>query len=386
MKPNGVANIHVLDVYHYDNMPSDFAAFKNAGFDGLIIKACEGTTFTDPEYQNFYTKAKAAGLKVGFYSFFRVNEYNGLAQANYFITRINAIAGVQMDYLPCLDVEVPADGSGIHNGTTTAQQVQIALAAVKAAFGNVMLYADKGTLDTMTIKFSDYPLWIARYPTDTYETGAVTGDSSILPRDVTGYSNWIGWQYHGGIGGASAFGQRYDENWFTSSIYLSGQIVTPPSPTISWYVIQNGAKLKALPSPDATTGNDSRITSTAVIATLNIGDIVTLDRYVVDEAYARVIINGHTGWILETSIGASNTPAPSPEVNHYWHVVVSALAMRNCTSAWSGNDPAIGISPLMKMLHKGDKVSLERYVKGEKYARVSYKGSIGWIYLTYINY
>lgn len=67
--------------------------------------------------------------------------------------------------------------------------------------------------------------------------------------------------------------------------------------------------------------------------------------------------------------------APTPDDPKIWEVTVGDLNFRE--------------SPDLKakvvcMLHRGDKVQLERYVEGEDWARVTVGGKTGWVWLKFI--
>lgn len=80
----------------------DFNKVKAEGFEYAIIKASE-RNFTDPEFENNYRKAKAAGLGVGAYHFLGSRTLDGAKkEAAYFVS---VLKGKQFDYPVFLDVE-----------------------------------------------------------------------------------------------------------------------------------------------------------------------------------------------------------------------------------------------------------------------------------------
>jgi GH25 family lysozyme M1 (1,4-beta-N-acetylmuramidase) len=79
----------------------DFSKVKESGVEIVYIKATEGLTYTDPTFKSFYDKAKASGLKVGFYHFLRNN--NPVEEAKHFI---NVTNGLKVDCRYAIDVEI----------------------------------------------------------------------------------------------------------------------------------------------------------------------------------------------------------------------------------------------------------------------------------------
>lgn len=98
--------IRGIDISHWQG-DIDFNKVKNAEIEFCIIKAggSDAGFYTDKMYETNYTKAKAAGLKVGAYYFvgknFRGTE-NGLADAKRFLAQLT---GKQFEYPVFLDLE-----------------------------------------------------------------------------------------------------------------------------------------------------------------------------------------------------------------------------------------------------------------------------------------
>lgn len=76
----------IVDLSHF-NTVTDFNAIKAAGIVGLIHKATEGLTYTDPTFASRRTQALAAGLMWGAYHFGDAND--GVAQADHFLSVVN---------------------------------------------------------------------------------------------------------------------------------------------------------------------------------------------------------------------------------------------------------------------------------------------------------
>jgi lysozyme len=78
----------VVDLSHH-NTVTDFNAVKAAGIEGLIHKATEGLSYTDPTYSSRRAQALEAGLMWGAYHFADAND--GAAQADYFLSVVNPV-------------------------------------------------------------------------------------------------------------------------------------------------------------------------------------------------------------------------------------------------------------------------------------------------------
>jgi GH25 family lysozyme M1 (1,4-beta-N-acetylmuramidase) len=86
-----------------NNASPDFARLKAAGVRAAILKATEGLTFTDPDFQGWARSAHAAGLDVGSYHFAHPGE-DPVAQARHYLSVIEP-AGTYLTLRPVLDLE-----------------------------------------------------------------------------------------------------------------------------------------------------------------------------------------------------------------------------------------------------------------------------------------
>ena len=192
-----------IDVSNYQGN-IDYQSVKSAGIDIVYIKATEGQTITDAYLERNYQRAKANGLKVGFYHFVRArtNE-QAILEANHFV---NAISGMAPDCRLAMDFE-------IFGNLTTAQVNSISLTflrRVEELTGKSMvIYSNSYTARTV---FSQelanmYPLWVAEY-----------GVSS--PQNNGKWSTWIGFQYtdRGIVNGINGY---VDRDIYTEQILLS---------------------------------------------------------------------------------------------------------------------------------------------------------------------
>lgn len=208
MDSNGTANLNVIDIYHGDGTV-DFALLKNQGYDGVILKATQGTTFKDNMCAANYLGAKKAGLHVGFYHFYDITNFNGVEQANFFM---DSIAAYSSDYIPVIDVELIDYNNPLPYPLALSQAVKASLDTIWAVYGASMLYSNPATLKQLNAsELGSYPLWIAEY-------------NANHVQDVPGFGPWTGWQYTD---------TPRDESKFTDRVFL--QNTTPGAPVVLDY-------------------------------------------------------------------------------------------------------------------------------------------------------
>ncbi len=203
MQSNGAADLKVVDVYHGDGTV-DFGAIKKQGYDGVIIKATQGTTFKDSMCAANYDAAKRAGLHAGFYHYYNIENYSGVEQALFFLRCIEPFAS---DYLPAIDVELIDYNNPLPNPTALSAAVKSALDTVKNRAGGSMFYSNPATMRQLKASaLGSYPLWIAEYGVDQV-------------KDVTGFGPWTGWQFTP---------TPMDESVFTDKVFLTAPPPTEP--------------------------------------------------------------------------------------------------------------------------------------------------------------
>ena len=80
--------IRGIDVSVYQG-DIDFSAVKKSGIGAVYIRAGAGNSYTDGKLEDNYRKAKAAGLKIGFYYYVTaMNEEEAVSQAEKFAALI----------------------------------------------------------------------------------------------------------------------------------------------------------------------------------------------------------------------------------------------------------------------------------------------------------
>jgi lysozyme len=170
-------------------------ASSGKGF--AIIKATQGTSYTDAEFAANWAALKSAGVVRGAYHFFDAT-VSGVDQANYFLKVVGTIE--PGDLPPSLDIECPVAGESdcLGNGSSgdaPAAQITQAmndfLTTVKTATGLTPIvysygswFSDNG-VDTTGLE--SYPLWLADYSgTSCFEVPTPWTAATIWQYDSSG--------------------------------------------------------------------------------------------------------------------------------------------------------------------------------------------------------
>lgn len=120
----------------------DFEAAKADTVAFVLIKATEGTDFSDAMFERNYKGARDAGLKVGAYHYFRFDT-PGHLQAYHFLS---AVEGKRLDMPLAVDVEEYGNAEDFEASRVAAELR--AMADVMAASGRrVMVYTNKQGLE-----------------------------------------------------------------------------------------------------------------------------------------------------------------------------------------------------------------------------------------------
>lgn len=168
--PTGVRGI---DVSHYQGT-IDWSSVAKTGVAFAFIKATEGTSSVDSEFQTNWRGSHAAGLLRGAYHFYRPDE-DPKQQALHFL---KAVQPGPRDLPPVLDVEISGNPSDIVEGIQTwLTGVELAAGKKPIIYTNPSFWAG-----LKTSGFSQYPLWIAEY--------GVTA-----PKVPEGWQTWTFWQF-----------------------------------------------------------------------------------------------------------------------------------------------------------------------------------------------
>jgi GH25 family lysozyme M1 (1,4-beta-N-acetylmuramidase) len=193
--PNGSVGsygVKGIDVASYQ--PNiNWSSVRNAGYSFSLVKATEGTTYTNPLFASQYAGSKAAGLFTGAYAFARPDQNNPVQQAQYFLNTIKFYPdGLTLP--PMLDIEEPYGSlqntfNKCWNLTPTqvVAWVRSYVSTVTGATGQPMIvYVNPNWWNPCTNNSTalagqllDVPAWQSNSPT-------------YLP---AGFSSWTFWQY-----------------------------------------------------------------------------------------------------------------------------------------------------------------------------------------------
>jgi lysozyme len=196
----------VIDISHH-NGPLDLSIAQNAGIVGVIQKATQGTTFSDPTYQPNYGQARRLGLMWGAYHF--GNGDDGVSQADFFLNTVQPAVTT----LLVLDFESNKAGSSmsLQDAKDFVTHIKLVTGNWPGLYGGSYLKESLGSQADPTLQ--NCWLWLAQY-----------GPTAVLP---PGWSNWTLWQY------------------------LDGQIVSDPNPIVGIspcdrdYYVRTSADLQA---------------------------------------------------------------------------------------------------------------------------------------------
>ena len=206
-----MATVPGIDVSYW-NAGIDWPKVRATGQRFVFTKATEGSSYSDPTFDDNWRGAKKAGLLRGAYHFFRCN-IDPKKQATRFIDYVQSMND-NGELPPVLDLET-------NDGQTKDKIIERAktwLDLVEEAFGKrPIIYSGQYFLQDYFSEVGggppswakDYPLWLAQYPNQ-----YVAGMRPSLPR---GWFKWTFWQYSdkGRVNGINA---KVDLNLFNGSL------------------------------------------------------------------------------------------------------------------------------------------------------------------------
>lgn len=220
-----------LDVSSYQGNV-DWATVKSNGGTFAYVKATEGTTYTNPSYNQQYAGSRNAGLIRGAYHFALPNNSTGTAQADWFTTHGGGWSGDGWTLPPALDIEYNPYGATCYGLSQSAMVSWIRAFSdeVHATTGRYpTIYTTTDWWTSCTGNSSSFgatnPLWVARY----------ASSPGTLP---AGWSAETIWQY------ASSGTFPGDQDTFNGTYsdlqaFARGDGGTPP-PAATWPTVQQG--------------------------------------------------------------------------------------------------------------------------------------------------
>jgi lysozyme len=158
----GSNKVYGIDVSSYDGTIK-WADVKSAGKQFAIIRVSDGTGYHDPNFAANWKGAKAAGLVVGAYQFFRPNQ-DPTAQADYMLSQLTSVGFGAGDIPPVVDVEV-MDGA---TAATVIAHVNTWLQHIKTKTGRLPAMYSSARVWTLLGNPTPSPLpylWDAQWTT-----------------------------------------------------------------------------------------------------------------------------------------------------------------------------------------------------------------------------
>lgn len=200
--PSGGRQYRGIDISEFQG-EIDFEEVRRSGIEAVYIRVGAGE-YTDEYFAENYERAKAAGLKIGFYHYVTARSVDeGRRQARFFAS---LAAGREPDMRLAMDFE--------YFGSLSVSQIN----AISEAYldeltaltrREAVIYSDLSNARNIFIRAlaEKYPLWAAQYGADE-------------PSANGKWREWVGFQYtdEGRVGGIYG---NVDRNIFTEGIFLS---------------------------------------------------------------------------------------------------------------------------------------------------------------------
>lgn len=200
--PSGGRQYRGIDISEFQG-EIDFEEVRRSGIEAVYIRVGAGE-YTDEYFAENYERAKAAGLKIGFYHYVTARSVEeGRRQARFFAS---LAAGREPDMRLAMDFE--------YFGSLSVSQIN----AISVAYldeltaltrREAVIYSDLSNARNIFSRAlaEKYPLWAAQYGADE-------------PSANGKWREWVGFQYtdEGRVGGIYG---NVDRNIFTEGIFLS---------------------------------------------------------------------------------------------------------------------------------------------------------------------
>lgn len=186
----------------------DFEKVKADSVDFVYIKATEGATFKDRNFNRNLRMARRAGLRVGAYHFFRFDSPGYMQGLNF----LNSVSPYDLDLPLMIDVEEFANPRG-YKADAIGARLTALIDHLEQRGHRVVLYSNKNGYNSyLRDRFDDRPLWICTFSS---------------PDDDL---DWVLWQYshRGKVDGIS---HRVDLNTFNGSRHDFDRWINPELPT-----------------------------------------------------------------------------------------------------------------------------------------------------------
>ncbi|MDI1492709.1 MAG: hypothetical protein OHK93_004491 [Ramalina farinacea] len=163
------ATVQGFDLSHYQ-ANVDFQGAYNDGARFVIIKATEGTSYTDPSFSTHYSGATSANLIRGGYHFAHPDASSGSTQASYFLAHGGGWSNDGLTLPGMLDIEYNPSGATCYGLSASAMVSWVSdfVDTYKAATGrDPLIYTTDDWWSTCTGNSGAFsgssPLVLARY-------------------------------------------------------------------------------------------------------------------------------------------------------------------------------------------------------------------------------
>lgn len=200
--PSGGRQYRGIDISEFQG-EIDFEEVRRSGIEAVYIRVGAGE-YTDEYFAENYERAKAAGLKIGFYHYVTARSVEeGRRQARFFAS---LAAGREPDMRLAMDFE--------YFGSLSVSQINAISEAyldelTALTWREAVIYSDLSNARNIFSRAlaEKYPLWAAQYGADE-------------PSANGKWREWVGFQYtdEGRVGGIYG---NVDRNIFTEGIFLS---------------------------------------------------------------------------------------------------------------------------------------------------------------------
>lgn len=200
--PSGGRQYRGIDISEFQG-EIDFEEVRRSGIEAVYIRVGAGD-YTDEYFAENYERAKAAGLKIGFYHYVTARSVDeGRRQARFFAS---LAAGREPDMRLVMDFEYFGSLSVSQINAISEAYLDELTALTKR---EAVIYSDLSNARNIFSRAlaEKYPLWAAQYGADE-------------PSANGKWREWVGFQYtdEGRVGGIYG---NVDRNIFTEGIFLS---------------------------------------------------------------------------------------------------------------------------------------------------------------------
>lgn len=200
--PSGGRQYRGIDISEFQG-EIDFEEVRRSGIEAVYIRAGAGE-YTDEYFAENYERARAAGLKIGFYHYVTARSVEeGRRQARFFAS---LVAGREPDMRLAMDFEYFGSLSVSQINAISEAYLDELTALTKRG---AVIYSDLSNARNIFSRAlaEKYPLWAAQYGADE-------------PSANGKWREWVGFQYtdEGRVGGIYG---NVDRNIFTEGIFLS---------------------------------------------------------------------------------------------------------------------------------------------------------------------